>query len=205
MSTSVNFAVGEPFPLPILAQTDGGMFQVDQNGMMFLLQLSRTDAIAVEAFRTGEIELAVTEVDGVLFLLYRIDGIFKDGWGDAPLSLSLVKEELLPNEESLADPTIHLYLIDTNLKILLAQRTASVPEEFAETIRKNAGTAKSTALGACIPKEGCRNLGEEILRRPAHNGRGIARAANDNRKDRTLRQPTLTVTESTSAVFILFL
>lgn len=137
MSTSVNFAVGEPFPLPILAQTDGGMFQVDKNGMMFLLQLSRTDAIAVEAFRTGEIELAVTEVDGVLFLLYRIDGIFKDGWGDAPLSLSLVKEELLPNEQSLADPTIHLYLIDTNLKILLAQRTASVPEEFAETIRKN--------------------------------------------------------------------
>ena len=137
MSTSVNFAVGEPLPLPILAQTDGGMFQVDKNGMMFLLQLSRTDAIAVEAFRTGEIELAVTEVDGVLFLLYRIDGIFKDGWGDAPLSLSLVKEELLPNEQSLADPTIHLYLIDTNLKILLAQRTASVPEEFAEIIRKN--------------------------------------------------------------------
>ena len=71
MRTSVNFAVGEPFPLPIFAQADGGMFQVDKNGMMFLLQLSRTDAIAVEAFRTGEIELAVTEVDGVLFLLYR--------------------------------------------------------------------------------------------------------------------------------------
>ena len=56
MSTSMNFAVGEPFPLPILAQEDGGMFQVDKNGMMFLLQLSRTDAIAIEAFRTGEIE-----------------------------------------------------------------------------------------------------------------------------------------------------
>ena len=148
MSTSVNFAVGEPFPLPILAQTDGGMFQVDQNGMMFLLQLSRTDAIAVEAFRTGEIELAVTEVNGVLFLLYRIDGIFKDGWGDAPLSLSLVKEELLPNEESLADPTIHLYLIDTNLKILLAQRTASVPEEFAEIIRKNVRDQIASPLSA---------------------------------------------------------
>ena len=146
MSTSVNFAVGEPFPLPILAQTDGGMFQVDKNGMMFLLQLSRTDAIAVEAFRTGEIELAVTEVDGVLFLLYRIDGIFKDGWGDAPLSLSLVKEELLPDEKSLADPTIHLYLVDTRLKILLAQRTASVPEEFTEIIRANVRAQKKAPL-----------------------------------------------------------
>lgn len=148
MSTSTNFAVGEPFPLPVLAQADGGMFQVDRNGMMFLLQLSRTDAIAVEAFRTGEIELAVTEVGGVLFLLYRIDGIFKDGWGDAPLSLSLVKEELLPDEQSLADPTIHLYLIDTNLKILLAQRTASVPEEFAEIIRRNVRAQKEAPLSA---------------------------------------------------------
>ena len=148
MSTSVSFAVGEPFPLPILAQTDGGMFQVDKNGMMFLLQLSRTDAIAIEAFRTGEIELAVTEVDGVLFLLYRIDGIFKDGWGDAPLSLSLVKDELLPDEESLRDPTIHLYLIDTNLKILLAQRTASVPEEFAEIIRAHVRAEKESPTSA---------------------------------------------------------
>lgn len=137
MSESINFAVGEPFPLPILAQADGGMFQADKNGMMFLLQLSRTDAIAVEAFRTGEIELAVAEVDGILFLLYRIDGIFKDGWGDAPLSLSLVKDELLPSESALADPTIHLYLVDTRLKILLAQRTASVPEEFAAAVREN--------------------------------------------------------------------
>ena len=137
MSESVNFAVGKPFPLPILAQADGGMFQVDKNGIMFLLQLSRADVVAVEAFRTGEIEIAVTEVDGILFFLYRIDGIFKDGWGDAPLSLSLVKDELLPIERDLRDPTIHLYLVDTNLKILLAQRTARIPEEFAEIIRKN--------------------------------------------------------------------
>ena len=116
--------------------------------MMFLLQLSRTDAIAVEAFRTGEIELAAAEVNGILFLLYRIDGIFKDGWGDAPLSLSLVKKELFPDEQSLADPTIHLYLIDTNLKILLAQRTANVPEEFAEIIRRNVRAQQEAPISA---------------------------------------------------------
>lgn len=146
MSTSTNFAVGEPFPLPIRAEADGGMFQADKNGMMFLLQLSRTDAIAVEAFRTGEIELALTETDGILFFLYRIDGIFKDGWGDSPLSLALVKEELMPDEESLADPTIHLYLVDTKLKLLLAQRTARVPEAFADIIRQNVRAQKSAPL-----------------------------------------------------------
>lgn len=148
MSESVNFAVGEPFPLPIRAQADGGMFQADKNGMMFLLQLSRTDAIAVEAFRTGEIELAAAEVDGILFFLYRIDGIFKDGWGNAPLSLSLVKDELLPSEADLADPTVHLYLVDTRLKILLAQRTASVPEEFAAAVRGNVRAQLAHPLAA---------------------------------------------------------
>ena len=146
MSTSTNFAVGEPFPLPIRAEADGGMFQADKNGMMFLLQLSRTDAIAVEAFRTGEIELALTEADGILFFLYRIDGIFKDGWGDAPLSLALVKEELMPDEESLADPTIHLYLVDTKLKLLLAQRTARVPEEFKKMHRYRCLPSKRKSL-----------------------------------------------------------
>ena len=149
MRESVHFSVGDPFPLPILIQSDGGMFQVDKNGMMFLLQLSRTDAIAVEAFRTGRIELAVTEIDDVLFLLYHIDGIFKDGWGDAPLSLSLVKDELLPKEEDLIDPTLHLYLVDTNLKILLSQRTTALPEEFAECIRKNVRAQRKAPLSVC--------------------------------------------------------
>ena len=87
MSEYTNFEVGQKFPLPIATQADGAMFQVDANGAMFILQLSRTDVIAREAFRTGEMEFAFYEQDGLLFLLYQIDGIFKEGWGDAPLSL----------------------------------------------------------------------------------------------------------------------
>ena len=76
-----NFQVGEKFPLPIQAAGDGGLFQADANGLMFILQLSRLDVIAVEAFRTGKMELALYEEDGLLFFLYQIDGIFKAGWG----------------------------------------------------------------------------------------------------------------------------
>ena len=76
MSEYTNFEVGQKFPLPIATQADGAMFQVDANGAMFILQLSRTDVIAREAFRTGEMEFAFYEQDGLLFLLYQIDGIF---------------------------------------------------------------------------------------------------------------------------------
>ena len=103
-----NFEVGQKFPLPIKEQGDGGLFQADVNGLMFILKLSRTDVIAWEAFRTGKMELALYEQDGVLFFLYQIDGIFKEGWGDAPLGLALLKPEEWPTEEILKDKTLHL-------------------------------------------------------------------------------------------------
>ncbi|SFT60046.1 hypothetical protein SAMN02910356_01246 [Selenomonas sp. GACV-9] len=137
MSDYTNFQVGEHFPLPIKNQLDGGMFQIDANGSMFILQLSHTDIIAVEAFRTGKMELALYEQDGLLFFLYQIDGIFKEGWGDAPFSLTSIKPELLPTEKSLRDSVIHLYLVDTSLQILLAQREVQVNEKFMSILRKH--------------------------------------------------------------------
>ena len=137
MSDYTNFQVGEHFPLPIKNQQDGGMFQIDANGSMFILQLSHTDIIAIEAFRTGKMELALYEQDGLLFFLYQIDGIFKEGWGDAPFSLSGIKDELMPTEKSLRDPVIHLYLVDTTLKILLAQRDIRLNDKFMSIIRKH--------------------------------------------------------------------
>ena len=134
MSEYTNFEVGQKFPLPIATQADGAMFQVDANGAMFILQLSRTDVIAREAFRTGEMEFAFYEQDGLLFLLYQIDGIFKEGWGDAPLSLHNLKAELLPTEKSLQDRTMHLYLVDTTLQILLALFTQFFAKTFQHAL-----------------------------------------------------------------------
>lgn len=135
MSDLQGFQVGEKFPLPIKNQADGALFQIDSNGIIFILQLSRTDIIAIEAFRTGKMELALYEEDGQLFLLYQIDGIFKDGWGDAPFSLAGMKKENLPTTKSLRDKTIHLYLVDTTLQILLSQRDAALNDEFYETLK----------------------------------------------------------------------
>ncbi len=128
MSDMMNFQVGDIFPIPITAQGDGGLFQIDANGIMFILQLSNTDVIAREAFRTGSMELALFEENGILSLLYRIDGIFKDGWGDAPLAQHLVKPEL--RAKNLTDPMIHLYLVDSKLHTLLAIR--QIPLDDAE-------------------------------------------------------------------------
>ena len=146
MSNYANFQVGEKFPLPIKNQQDGGLFQIDANGCMFILQLSRHDIIAAEAFRTGKMELALYEQDGLLFFLYQIDGIFKEGWGDAPFSLSGMKPELLPTEKSLADHTLHLYLVDTTLQVLLAQRDVTIPEDFMAILQKHTAAQKPSPL-----------------------------------------------------------
>ena len=146
MSNYANFQVGEKFPLPIKNQQDGGLFQIDANGCMFILQLSRHDVIAAEAFRTGKMELALYEQDGLLFFLYQIDGIFKEGWGDAPFSLCGVKPELLPTEKSMADTTLHLYLVDTTLQVLLAQRDVPIPADFMAILNKHVAAQKAATL-----------------------------------------------------------
>ena len=146
MNSYANFQIGEKFPLPIKNQQDGGLFQIDANGCMFILQLSRHDVIAAEAFRTGKMELALYEQDGLLFFLYQIDGIFKEGWGDAPFSLCGVKPELLPTEKSLADNTLHLYLVDTTLQILLAQRDVPIPTDFMDILQKHIEVQKANPL-----------------------------------------------------------
>lgn len=148
MSDYTNFEVGEKFPLPIKNQGDGALFQVDANGIMFILQLSRADIIAVEAFRTGKMELALYEENGCLFLLYQIDGIFKDGWGDAPLVLPLLDAKQLPTEKSLKDPTIHLYFVDTRLQILLAQRDVALNDKFHSVIKRHVNAHETAPLTA---------------------------------------------------------
>lgn len=141
-----NFEVGQTFPLPIRARGDGALFQVDANGAMFILQLSRADLIAVKAFRTGAMDFALYEEDGILFLLYRIDGIFKDGWGDAPLSFGGLSNEHLPSEESLARASLHLCLVDARLSLLLAQREAQMPAPFADFLRRHTLSAMAAPL-----------------------------------------------------------
>ena len=135
-----SFEVGAQFPLPIKAAGDGGLFQVDANGIMFILQLSNTDIIAVEAFRTGKMEFALYEENGILFLLYHIEGIFKDGWGDAPLSFAALKKEQLPAPAKLTDKTMHLYLVDSRLNLLLSMRRVPLNDKFFKLIKDH--TAK---------------------------------------------------------------
>lgn len=148
MLQNINFAVGEAFPLPIAQKGDGALFQVDKNGAMFILQLSTADVIAVEAFRTGAMEFALFETDGLLFLTYRIDGIFKDGWGDAPLSFHALAPAHLPDAASFDEGKLHLYLVDARLNVLLALRTERMPEDFLAVLRAHTERALAAPIAA---------------------------------------------------------
>lgn len=124
-----NFQVGEKFPLPIRSQGEGGIFQYDRNGAMFILRLGRSDLIAIEAFRTGKIEIGLFSKNSILFFLYKIDGIFND-WGDCPYALQFHEENQRPDFSKPQDKTLNLYLVENNLDVLLAMRTATLDEAF---------------------------------------------------------------------------
>jgi hypothetical protein len=130
-----NFQVGEKFPLPISTPGEGGLFQYDINGLMFILKLNKTDIIAVEAFRTGKMELALFAENDILFFLYKIDGIFKDDWGDCPYSVKFQKAAMRPDFNKPQEAEIHLYLVDNRLDVLLAMRTIKLNDEFQTKLR----------------------------------------------------------------------
>ena len=93
-------------------------------------------------------ELALYEEDDLLFFLYQIDGIFKTGWGDAPLALHRLPPELQPDPEKLTDPTLHLYLVDSRLQLLLALRQVPLPADFFGRLHDYAASHQQAPLPA---------------------------------------------------------
>lgn len=139
------FKVGEKFPLPIQSQGDGGLFQYDINGAMFILKLSRVDLIAIEAFRTGKIETALFEQDDTAFFLYKIDGIF-NAWGDCPISLHSLPDSKQPRLDGQQDKTLSLYFVDSQLDVLLAVRTLHPGDVFWQTLERITADQKAHPL-----------------------------------------------------------
>lgn len=147
-----NFQVGEKFPLPIRAQGEGGIFQYDHNGAMFILKLGRSDIIAIEAFRTGKIEIGLFSQENILFFLYKIDGIF-NGWGDCPYALQFHPGEQRPDFDKPQDRTLQLYLVESHLELLLAMRTISLDDAFHHQLVTlvRAQAAQPFAAAAYLP------------------------------------------------------
>lgn len=125
----IEFRVGDKFPLPIRAQGDGGIFQYDENGAMFILKLSKVDLIAIEAFKSGKIELGLFMERNIIFLLYKIEGIFGD-WADCPYTIHFHEPERRPDFTKAADRTLSLYLVDSRLDVLLAMRAEQMSDAF---------------------------------------------------------------------------
>lgn len=131
-----NFQVGEKFPLPIKAQGEGGIFQYDINGAMFILKLAKTDIIAIEAFRTGKLSLSLFTKNNILFFLYKIEGIFNN-WGDCPYAVKFLESDKQPDPEKAQEKVLNLYLVDSNLDVLLAMRTIQLSDEFWQALQAN--------------------------------------------------------------------
>lgn len=127
------FQVGEKFPLPMHAQGDGGLFQYDCNGMTFILRLSNSDLIAAEAFRTGRLEIGLFKKQGILFFLYKIDGVL-NGWGDCPYHASYLDTNHLPNLKE--NHELHLFLVDSQSELIVSIRKVCVSDEFQHILRQ---------------------------------------------------------------------
>ncbi len=123
------FKLGEKFPLPIHSLGDGGIFQYNVNGAMFILKLSRFDILAIDAFRTGRMKLGLFERNHILFFLYQIGGIF-NSWGDCPFFVQTLPKNKWPLLKEGQEKMLHLYFVDSRTTLLVAIRRVCLRDEF---------------------------------------------------------------------------
>ena len=128
------FKVGEAFPLPEI-KTEGATFSVEPFTMMLIYRFDRPTEEEIEEFRKGDCELALTEKQGVLFLLSHFGRL---SWSDTAYSTHLYDtEKKLPDlVEGSRGYSVDAFLVDCHDNTLKAHRLVRMTPEFSVSFRE---------------------------------------------------------------------
>ncbi len=129
----LKFEVGSPFPMPLDAK-EGAVFSVEPYTMLLIYQFRNPTAEEIQEFKTGSYQLAVTELQSVLFILSKFGRL---GWADAAYStqLSHSSKELPELQEGNRGYSIDAFLVDCDTNIIKAHRLIRMTPEFSRKFR----------------------------------------------------------------------
>ncbi|MCI8633607.1 MAG: hypothetical protein HFE64_09050 [Lachnospiraceae bacterium] len=129
----LEFKVGEAFPLPPVSQ-EGAVFSVEPYSMMLIYRYDRPSEAEIQEFKTGEYQLAVTELRKVMFILSKFGRL---NWSDCAYSsqLSDSPKELPELKEGHRGYAIDAFLVDCHDNTLKAHRLIRMNPEFSRKFR----------------------------------------------------------------------
>lgn len=131
-ANDTRFEVGKAFPLP--PQGEGVTFSVEPYTMLLIYRFNRPSQEEIKEFSEGKVELALTRLRSVMFILSRFGRL---NWADAPYSTHLTeREKSLPVvAEGQRGYALDCFMVDSADNTLKAHRLVRMTPEFSEKIR----------------------------------------------------------------------
>lgn len=133
MQLFIKLEVGKPFPYKTM-KNDGVMFDYRENGFEFLLGMNNVSSREVKAFKNGKVQIDLALINGIIFMIFEIDGLI--GLSDAPFHIALSKTPLSSLElDDNGCYSLLMYLIDTVNNELRAMRLVSLDNDFSKILK----------------------------------------------------------------------
>lgn len=129
----LEFKIGEKFPVPVGTE-EGALFSVEPYSMMLIYRFNRPSEEEINEFKTGDYQLAVTELRKVLFVLSKFGRL---SWADCAYSSQLSeKTKTLPElQEGQKGYAIDAFLVDCADGTLKAHRLIRMNPDFSRKFR----------------------------------------------------------------------
>ena len=131
----LTFQVGEPFPVPGI-DTEGSVFSIEPYTLMLTYWYRHPTEEELSEFRQGAVEIAVTELRDVIFILSRFGRM---GMADAAYNPNLtdVKKEI-PDIDAGSSRGLSLdcFMVDQATGILMARRLVRLDAVFSKKLKK---------------------------------------------------------------------
>ena len=131
-ASDTRFEVGKTFPLPPAGE--GVTFSVEPYTMLLIYRFNRPSQEEIKEFCEGSVELAMTRLRSVMFVLSRFGRL---NWADAPYSTHLTeREKSLPElAEGNRGYALDCFMVDSADNTLKAHRLVRMTPEFSEKFR----------------------------------------------------------------------
>lgn len=126
------FEVGKLFEEGKIRYPEGIKFDFDQSGPFLIMFFNNPSSMEIQSVRKGDLEFKLCVMDGVIFILYKFDGM---QWMDAPYNVHLSPEFDLEGIAQGKGFGLNIFLVDADTGILEGMRYVGLSAEFSRRLK----------------------------------------------------------------------
>ncbi len=128
-----HFEVGKLFEEGITSYEEIAKFEFTESGPALFIFFKKPTENEIESIRTGDLKIGFTEINGIIFMLFKFAGI---PWMDAPYTIHLSPPVEPQKVEEGTGYGLQIFLIDANTGILKTMRLIGMGTGWSRAFRE---------------------------------------------------------------------